>query len=262
MALFFSRSRIAVVELFGTIGGAIKSPPYGRVFAGLQRDRRTRAVVLDIDSPGGSVAVSDSLYGSIRKVAAEKPVVAFIRRLGASGGYMVGCGANKIVAQPASLIGSIGVISVRPILEELLHRLGVDINVNKSGRLKDMGAFWRSPTTEEGEKFQAIVDHFYEFFVSRVAEARKLDEDTVRSLATGEVYTTPQALELGLIDEVGDLDRAIDLGAEMGKVARRPVYVKPRRSLRQRILGGFAQSLVEAVSEEVELKLSVRQMYL
>ncbi len=262
MSLFFRLSRIAVVQLFGTIGVAIKSPQYEPIFDRLGKSRRIKAVVLDIDSPGGSVAASEYLYSSVRKVAEEKPVIAFVRGLGASGSYMVGCGAHRIIAQPAALLGSIGVISVRPIVEELLHRLGMGANVTKAGRLKDMGAVWRSPTDEESQKFQSLIDHFYDSFVAKVSEARKLDEDTVRGLATGEVYPASRALELGLIDEVGYLDRAIDLAAEMGQVARRTVYVGPRRSLRQRLFRGFAQSMVEAVSDEVEGHLSVRQLYM
>ena len=135
MALLPKRQRIAVVELFGSIGGSLRSPVYEQVFSRIRKDRGTRAMVLDIDSPGGSVAASDYLYRSVAKVAMEKPVVASIRGIGASGAYLIGCAAQKIVAIPGSLIGSIGVISIRPVFEELLQRLGIDVSVNKSGGL-------------------------------------------------------------------------------------------------------------------------------
>lgn len=260
MGLLPKRQRIAVVEMFGFIGGSIKSPTYEQIFSRIQKDRRTRAMVLDIDSPGGSVSVSDYLYRSVGKVAAEKPVVACIRGLGASGAYLIGCAAHKIVAIPGSLVGSIGVISVRPVLEELLDRLGIGVSVNKSGALKDMGAFWRKATDEEKQKTQELIDGFYDDFVSTVAEARQLDEDVVRGLATGEVFRAPRAKELALIDELGDLDTAIDLAAELSGAPRRPVHVRPRRGFRARLMGPLAESLVEATASEVENRLWAGQL--
>ena len=146
------RNRIAVVELFGSIGGQIKSPVYEPIFASIARDDSIRALVLDIDSPGGGVSASDYLYRSVLKVAEKKPVIASIRGLGASGAYYISCAAHRIVASHASIVGSIGVISVRPALQELMQRLGVGVNVNKSGLLKDMGAFWRDATPEEEDE--------------------------------------------------------------------------------------------------------------
>ena len=182
------RNRIAVVELFGSIGGQIKSPAYEPIFASIARDDNIRALVLDIDSPGGGVSASDYLYRSVLKVAEKKPVIASIRGLGASGAYYISCAAHKIVASHASIVGSIGVISVRPALQELMQRLGVGVNVNKSGLHKDMGAFWRDATPEEETKMQALIDDSFNTFVSIVAESRKMDEEDVRRIATGEVY--------------------------------------------------------------------------
>jgi len=230
MGLLPKRKRIAVVELHGTIGGSIKSPVYERIFSSIRKDRTTRALVLDIDSPGGGVPASDLLYRSVSKIAEEKQVVASIRGIGASGAYMMACAAHKIVANPGSLVGSIGVISIRPVLQELLGRLGVGVNVNKSGNLKDMGAFWRDATPEETRKMQALIDDSFDVFVDVVAKARRMEEARVREVATGEVYWAPKAQELGLVDELGDLDRAIDLAAEeLSGAPRRPVYVRRRR---------------------------------
>ena len=255
MALLPKRHKIAVVELFGTIGGTVKSPVLERVLATVRRDRRVRALVLDVDSPGGSVPASDYLYRSVARIADEKPVVANIRGVGASGAYLVSCAAHKIVATPGSIVGSIGVISVRPVLRDLLDRLGVDVKVNKSGEFKDMGAFWRGATPEEDRKMQALIDEAFESFVSTVARARGLDEDTVRGVATGEVFWATRAQEIGLVDELGDLDRAIDLAAQLSGARRNPVFMRPRRTLRERLFGPLAESLVESVSAEVERRL-------
>ena len=248
-------NRIAVVELFGTIGGAVKSSVYEPLFSDIEKDPRVRALVLDIDSPGGAVPASDYIYRSILKIAAKKPVVASIRGTGASGSYLISCAAQKIVATPGAVIGSIGVISVRPVIQELLQRVGVSVNVNKSGDFKDMGAPWRESTPEEEAKMQEMIDAFYDDFVSIVAKARNMDEDAVRALATGEVYWASKAKELGLIDELGDLDRAIDIAVELSGAPRNPVHVHPRRGLRLRLFGPMAAMLVESVSNELENRL-------
>ncbi len=247
--------RIAVVEVFGSIGGNVKSSEHERIFTAIERDDKIRALVLDVDSPGGGVSASDYLYRSVARVAARKPVIASIRGLGASGAYYISCAAQIIVASPAALVGSIGVLSVRPALRELLQKAGVRVSVNKSGRLKDMGAVWRDATPEETEKMQALVDDSYDMFVSVVAKARSLDDDAVRDLATGEVYWAPRAHELGLVDELGDLQRAIDIAAELSGAPRRPVFMRPSRSLRARLFGAMADSLVDSVANRIERRI-------
>ncbi len=249
------RNRIAVVELFGSIGGQIKSPAYEQIFKSIASDDNVRALVLDIDSPGGGVSASDYLYRSVLKVAEKKPVVASIRGVGASGAYYISCAAHKIVASHSAIVGSIGVISVRPALQELMQRMGVGVNVNKSGLHKDMGAFWRDATPEEEAKMQELIDDSFNTFVHIVAESRKMKEEDVRSIATGEVYWAPKAQEVGLVDELGDLDRALDIAAEISGAPRKPLYFRPRRSLRQLLLNPAAEAFTETVSNEVERRL-------
>ena len=260
MRILPKREKVAVVELFGTIGGGVRSPTYERILSSVRNDRRVRALVLDIDSPGGSVPASEYLYHAVARISEHKPVVACIRGTGASGGYFISCAAHRIVASPGALVGSVGVISVRPVLETLLQRLGVGVSVNKSGEFKDMGAFWREATPEETEKMQALVDESFDRFVAVVAGSRKMTEEAVRELATGEVFWAPRALEAGLVDELGDLDRAIDLAAEMSGARRAPVFIRPKRSLRERLFGPSASSLIEAAVDEVERRLWLSSM--
>ena len=255
MRLFPKRQKIAVVEMHGTIGGSVKSPAFERVLTGVRRDSRIRALVLDIDSPGGGVPASGYLYRAVARIAEEKPVVASIRGVGASGAYLIACASQRIVASPSAIVGSIGVISIRPVLQHLLERLGVSVSVNKSGALKDMGAFWREATPEESQKMQSLIDESYDDFVAKVARSRGMDEASVREVATGEVFWAPKAKEVGLIDELGDLDRAIDLAAELSGAPRRPVFIRPRRGLRERMLGPVAESLVETVLDAAERRL-------
>ena len=231
------RAGVAVVEIFGVIGAQVRVPVYARLFDSIARNRRYRALVLDIDSPGGSASGSELLYHSLKKVADRKPVVAYVRGIGASGGYYLCCAASKVVALPTALVGSIGVIYLRPIMEQLLSKVGVEFSVFKGGRLKDMGGFWRSPTTEEGEKFQGLINEIYDNFVSVVARGRSLDEAQVRELATGEVVTARRGRELGLVDETGDFDHALELAAQLGQGRPRPLWVRPKRSVSQRFFG-------------------------
>ncbi len=256
MVLSLRRSQhIAIVEMEGAIGPRIKANEYGRLLRSLEQNDRIRAVVLDIDSPGGSASASDFIYLAIKSLAAKKPVVAFIRGTGASGAYLFSCAAARIVAIPTAIIGSIGVISIRPLVYEAFDRLGLKVNVTKSDRLKDMGSMFREPTDEEKQKEQALVDELYGHFVDVVAEGRRLDRDAVRSLATGEIYTGRRAQELGLVDELGDMEHAIDLAAELGNTARRPVWVRPRRGLRDIVGPLVIGSFVEQIAGEVEDRL-------
>jgi protease-4 len=184
----------------------VRESVYARLFDTIARGKRYRALLLDINSPGGSATGSDLMYHSLQNVARQKPVVAYVSGVGASGGYYLCCAASKVVALPAALVGSIGVIYLRPILEQLLDKVGIELSVFKGGRLKDMTGFWRSPTDEESAKFQGLIGEMYDTFVSVVAQGRSLEEHQVRELATGELYTARRGHAMGLVDELGDFD--------------------------------------------------------
>ena len=257
----FPSPRIAIMELFGVLGAPSRTVENIRLLQSLRENDNVRSVVIDIDSPGGTVAASDYLHRSVRKLAEKKPVIAFIRGTGASGGYMVSCAATRIVALPTAIVGSIGVISVRPLVYELMDKLGVKVSVTKSGRLKDMWSAFREPTEEEKQREQALLDEFYETFIRVVVDGRKLPPDDVRALATGEVFTAVRAKEMNLLDELGDLDTAIDMAAELGKTPRKVRYVRPKRNLRSLLMSRFASALVEEVSVRLEQSLRPRIDY-
>ena len=243
------RPGIGVLEIHGLLGAGVRPAAYHRLLDRLERSSRIGCVVLDIDSPGGSVSASEDLYLKVARLREKKPVVAFIRGTGASGSYMVACAASRVVALPSAIVGSIGVISMRPVAVELLERLGISVSVSKSGPFKDMGAFYRLPTDEEHEKLQGLIDELFQAFVERVAEARHLDVDQVRSYATGEIYTARRGKELGLVDELGDFDTVLDMAASLGRVPRRVTYVRLPRSVRQRLIGRFSAWAMEAAFE-------------
>jgi protease IV len=247
---------VAVVEMEGAIGPRIKVSEYVKLFRSLEQNEHVRAVVLDIDSPGGSAPGSNYLYLAVKSLVARKPVIAFIRGIGASGAYMFACPATKIVAIPSAIIGSIGVISMRPSIYEALERIGVQMSVTKSDRLKDMGSMFREATEEEKQKEQELVDDLYDQFLDIVAEGRGIDKKRAKELATGEVYTARRCVELGLVDELGDLERAIDLAAELGEAPRRPIWLKPKKGLREVLSSmvgtSMATSFVDAVASRIE----------
>jgi len=250
-------NRIAVTELFGTIGSPEKTTSFVRMLKAIEENDRIRALVVDIDSPGGGAGASEQIHNSISKVAEEKPVVASVRGTAASGGYMAACAATKIVALPMSIVGSIGVISMRPMLYEMLEKLGVRMEITKAGRLKDMFSNFREPTDEERSKEQALLDSVYEKFVGMVAAARGLSTDQVRNLATGEIFTAEQAKSAGLIDDLGDLDAAIDIAQSLAELPERKLaYVRPHRSLRERLLAGTATGVVDSLAWAVENRLA------
>ena len=258
MGVLPRRGRIAVLELFGVIGNTIRPSRYVPLLEAVRRSRRVKALVLDVDSPGGAAAASAELHAGIMRVAAEKPVIAYIRGTGASGAYYLSCAAHRIVAMPDALVGSIGVIALRPIVTELLQRIGVSTAVYKSGRLKDMFQPWRAPTPEEEEKVQAVLDDVYGGFIGAVAQGRGLEEGRVRELATGEVFTGRQAQGLGLVDRLGDMEAALEAASEMGRVPRRVQTLRLHRPFLRRLFYGMAEELAQTLAEEVELRLQSR----
>jgi len=229
------RSGVAVVEIHGVIGNHVKIPAYSRIFEAVAGNKRYRALLLDIDSPGGSATGSEVLYRGIQRVAEQKPVYAYVSGMGASGGYYLACAASKVYALPTALVGSIGVIYLRPVLEQLLSKVGVEFSVYKSGEFKDMTGFWRSPTDRESAKFQELINEIFDNFVAVVAGGRSLEETKVREIATGEVMTANRGVGLGLVDEIGDFKDALNAAAEAGDTKPAPRWIRPGRSLSQRL---------------------------
>ncbi len=254
----WSAPRIAVLEISGAIGVQVRGPEMVRTLKGLADDRRVRAVVVEIDSPGGSASVSDAIYGSLRRLSTRKPTIAFVMSGALSGGYLIACGASKIVAVPTSLIGSIGVIFMRPVVQELMEKLGVKMVMTHKGALKGMFQPWREPTPEEQQKVDALTDEYYEWFVKTVAGSRGLPVETVRQYATGEMYSAVRANEMGLIDELGDMEVALDMASEMGHAPRRLQYVRPRRPLLERLLARSSSSMASQLLSEAEARLLPR----
>jgi protease-4 len=177
-------------------------------------DRHIRGIILRIDTPGGEVTASDIIYNEIRlfKQKTGVPVVALGMGVMASGGYYIASASDYIIAHPTAITGSIGVISIFPNIQELFDKLGIQVNIIKSGRMKDSGSSFREMTAEEEAVFQSVVDELYQKFLTVVLEGRKelLSREELKKIADGRIYTAGQAHELKLIDEIGYFDRAFE----------------------------------------------------
>ncbi len=216
-----------VIETSGSpTGSGVSSATILDFINQAEENRAVRAIVVFIDSPGGAVVPSAEIYRALRE--AKKPVVASMGDLAASGGYYIACGADKIVAHPATITGSIGVYGRMINAADLMKKLGVEAIIIRSGDAKAMGNLFEHPTEKHLAIEQAIVDEIYDSFVRAVAEGRGMDEDRVRQLADGRPYTGQQALNLGLIDELGSLQDAIRIAAEMGGITGEPRIIKYR----------------------------------
>lgn len=187
-------------------------------------DSDIKAIVLRIDSPGGGVVASDEIYQALQRL--EKPVVVSMGTVAASGGYFIAAPSDYIFATPYTITGSIGVISQFITAEELLDEVGVEVVVITSGEVKDFGSFHREMTDEERAYWQSLIDEIYQGFVQVVADGRGMDVERVSELANGQVFTGTQALELGLVDEIGYMDDAIDKAAELGEISGEPRVIE------------------------------------
>lgn len=196
-----SRKQIARIEITGAIAGATRK----QVLEALKtvEERGFPALLLRIDSPGGTVGDSQEIYTALKKLQEKIKIVASFGNISASGGVYIGMGAQHIMANPGTITGSIGVILRGNNLERLLERVGVSFKVIKSGPYKDILAFDREMTDSERHILQELIDISYQQFVQTVAEARHLAENTVKTFADGRIFTGQQALQLGIVDRLG-----------------------------------------------------------
>jgi len=231
------REGIGVVEIQGLI---TRAQDKVRILEDFRRKKEIRALVVRIDSPGGTVGASQELYEELRRVSREKPVVVSLGSIATSGAYYVALGGRKILALPGTITGSIGVILQVPNLEGLLKKLGIKTTVLKSGSHKDLVSYYREPTPEERRLLQRVLDDIHAQFMQAVMENRKLSEKKVRELADGRIFTGREAQELGLIDGLGNFAQAVELAAQMAGLHGVPhlIYGRPKKGLLRRILQG------------------------
>ncbi|BCR05419.1 multidrug transporter [Desulfuromonas versatilis] len=216
--------KIGVIEIAGVITA---SKTINEQLVNFREDSSVKAIVLRIDSPGGGVGPSQEIYEEVRKANEIKPVVASMGSVAASGGYYVAAPARSILANPGTITGSIGVIMEFTNFQELLEKIGLKSQVVKSGEHKDIGSPVRPMSEADRAILQSLIDDVHAQFVSAVAEGRQMTTEEVAPLADGRIFTGRQALEQGLVDELGNLQDAIDVAARMAGIEGEPRVIYP-----------------------------------
>jgi protease-4 len=215
-----------------------------------------KAIVLRVDSPGGGVAPSQEIYEEILKIKEKKKVVVSMGSVAASGGYYISAPADRIVANAGTLTGSIGVIMEIPNVSDLMEKIGVKTQVVKSGRHKDMASIFKSLSPEEKEILQTVLDDVHDQFIEAVSEARGMEYEAVRKLSDGRIFTGRMAKELGLVDELGNLEYAIMLAGKLAGIKGEPnvVYKEEEFSFIDILRGDISKNLVGNVFSGISLK--------
>jgi protease IV len=203
--------------------------------------RSIKAIVIQVNSPGGSVAASQEVYDAIKRARKEKPVVISMASVAASGGYYISCAASKIVANPGTVTGSIGVIFEFNTFKGLMDKVGVQLETVKSGELKDVGNYSRPMTEKEQAMLKSVVMDSYEQFVGVVSDGRGLETDSVHAMADGSVFTGLQAYHRGLVDTLGGLHEAILLAANLADIHGEPSVIRPTRREKTSIFDLFGK---------------------
>ncbi|NUR83508.1 MAG: signal peptide peptidase SppA, partial [Nonomuraea sp.] len=219
-------------------GGAMGSDTISAAFRAARRDEHVKAVVFRVDSPGGSYVASDTVWREVVLTRQVKPVIVSMGDLAASGGYFVSMAADVIVAQPGTLTGSIGVFGGKPVLGELLDKIGINSEMVAEGANAGMFSTTRAFSPEQWERVNAWLDRIYDDFVGKVAQGRGFDRDRAHELARGRVWTGADARANGLVDELGGLEDALALARKRASLpAEAPVRSYPRLNPLERLRG-------------------------
>ena len=258
--------RIAIIYANGDIAGGnesnegIGSDAYRSLIRKLRLDNSIKAIVLRVNSPGGSALASDVIWREISLTRKSKPVVVSMGDVAASGGYYIACNADSVFANENTITGSIGVFSIVPNLEKFFqNKLGVGFDRVKTAPFADMGAIDRSLTEPEKKFFQASVDSIYHTFKSRVAEGRRMSVVSVDSIAQGRVWTGKRAIGVGLTDKIGTLQDAVLCAAKISKLTSYSVREYPeKKTLLEELTEGYKKSIRSSVVKE---ELSAEAIY-
>lgn len=242
--------KVGVIEVSGVIAASRETIEQ---LIDFRDDAAIKAIVLRVDSPGGGVGPSQEIYEEVRKAAAVKPVVVSIGSVAASGGYYIAVPAQRIVANPGSITGSIGVIMEFTNFQELLQKIGLRSDVIKSGEHKDIGSPVRPMSDNDRQILQSMIDDVHAQFIEAVAEGRKMDPEVVRPLADGRIFTGRQAMAAGLVDELGNLQDSIEVAAELAGIEGEPKIVyppKPRTSVLEYLIQETVSQLRHGLQEQ------------
>ena len=255
---FSSQDRVALIRIEGVILDAQATISELKQYS---ENPLVKAIVLRIDSPGGGVVPSQEIHDAVKRVKnkSNKAVIASMGTVAASGGYYIAAATDRIIANPGTLTGSIGVIMEMANFEGLMKKVGGEGVVIKSGRFKDVGSPLRKMSDEERKLLQSVMDDVHHQFIQAVADGRSLEVSDVEPLADGRIYTGRQAKEARLVDELGDLDDAIHIAADIAGMEGEPKVVEPRKRFSFR---DIIESRWASVFPKLELNTGVKLKYL
>ncbi|GMT43170.1 MAG: multidrug transporter [bacterium] len=225
ISLSIGKDKIGLVEIFGPIMSSAKAVGQIKKYAD---DRSIKGILVHIDSPGGAVAPSQEIYNCLLEARKKKKVVASMGTLAASGGYYIAVGADRIVANPGTITGSIGVIMGFMDMRGLMSKLGIETIVVKSGQYKDIGYGARPFTDADRKVMQEVINDVYLQFVETVAKERNMEIKAVKKIADGRIFSGRQSMKLGMIDQLGGYRDALDLLSELAGIDGEPVIVKEK----------------------------------
>jgi len=245
--------KVAVVEVTGMIVDAADTIEELKAYS---RDASVKAIILRINSPGGAVAPAQEIYTEILKAKTKKKVIASMGAVAASGGYYIAAPADRIVANPGTLTGSIGVIMELPNVSGLMEKIGIQTQVIKSGSHKDMASVFKKLTPQEREILQSVLDDVHNQFIQAVSDGRNMAVEDIRKLADGRIFTGKKALELGLIDELGNMEDAIMVAGKLTGIQGEPEVVtrKEKFSVFDLLKGKIPEKIFGSVFSGIELK--------
>lgn len=249
---FLGDKRVALVKLEGIIIDSGNLPVVTKIIEAFDEiiKQDIKSVVLRINSPGGTVGASQEIYSAIQRLKSKGiKVIASFGDIAASGGVYVAAASDRIVSNPGTITGSIGVILKSKVIKDLYQKIGIDQEVIKSGTFKDILSEARYFTDEEKTLLQNMVDNTYNQFIKAVAEGRNLDIETVKSFADGRIFTGIQAKDYGLVDQIGTQADAVDLAAEIVGIKGKPnvIDMTPKKNLWQKVTGSNMGNLLENI---------------
>jgi protease-4 len=271
---FYPDNTIAVLNIFSTISYVDDSSYFGLIKSGavywleklksIEDQKGVKAVILRINSPGGTIGATQEIYNEILRLKQKgKVVVVSMGDIAASGAYYIACAADYIVANPGTLTGSIGVIIYGIEVSDLFKKIGISYNVIKSGKIKDILSPYRKMTDEEQKLLTALVMDAYQQFFDVVANSRKIDREKLKEIADGRIFTGKQALEAKLIDEIGDFEKAIEVAKTMAKISGKPniIDLDFERNILQGLFSILKKNKTINIFERMELDSPVLYLF-
>jgi protease-4 len=253
----YDKSKVALIYAVGEItdaeGEGIVARDMVKTINDVAKDSAVKAVVFRISSPGGSAYASEQIWHALNRLKTKKPLIVSMGDYAASGGYYIACTADKIIAQPNTITGSIGIFGVIPNIKGLNEKLGITYDGVKTNKMSDAITVNRAFTPEERDLMQNYVNRGYELFVKRCADGRKLKVEQIKAIAEGRVWTGEDALKIGLVDKIGGLNDAIKLAVEKAKLQSYNLKEYPEKE-------DFATKFMKNFSKDVETRFMKAQL--